>query len=114
MRLSDPSNVAGLEAERLLSAGLGWLPETAREALAGMAREWTEEALRGLVVAEIGDPALLDQFLPDPTRPGRHRTAAGPPLVLQIHAGNVPGVPVTGAVLALIARSGVLAKTGTG
>lgn len=113
LKLADPADAVGWEAERLLSAGLGWSGTTAREALAGMSREWTEEALHGLVVAEIGDPDLLDRFVPDPTRPGRRRTAAGPPLVLQIHAGNVPGVPVTGAILALLARSGVLAKTGS-
>lgn len=113
MRLADPSDEVGREAERLLSAGLGWPGTTARESLAGMSREWTEEALHRLLVVEIGDPTLLERFVPDPARPGRHRTAAGPPLLLQIHAGNVPGVPVTSAVLALLARSGVLAKTGS-
>ncbi|MGW8282957.1 MAG: acyl-CoA reductase [Gemmatimonadota bacterium] len=113
MRLADASDAVGREAERLLSAGLGWPATIARESLAGMSREWTEEALHSLVVAEIGDPTLLERFVPDPSRPGRQRTAAGPPLVLQIHAGNVPGVPVTSAVLALLARSGLLAKTGS-
>jgi hypothetical protein len=112
LRLSDPSDAAGRAAERLLSNELGWQREAAREALAGMSREWTEHALSALVESEIRDPALLDQFVPDPTRGGRLRTAVGPPLVFQIHAGNVPGVPVTGAILALLARSGVLAKTG--
>ena len=112
LRLSDPSDTVGQEAERLLSIGLGWSREAAREALAGMSREWTEEALSALVEAELGDPALLDRFIPDPRRNGRRRTAVGPPLIFQIHAGNVPGVPVTAAMLALVARSGVLAKTG--
>jgi len=113
LRLADPSDSMGSEAELLLSSGLGWSPKAAREALAGMSREWTERALGELVEAEIGDPALLDGFVRDPTRDGRLRTAVGPPLVFQIHAGNVPGVPVTGAILALLARSGVLAKTGS-
>lgn len=113
LRLANPSDSVGAEAELLLSSGLGWSPKAAREALAGMSREWTEHALGELVEAEIGDPALLDGFVPDPTCDGRLRTAVGPPLVFQIHAGNVPGVPVTGAILALLARSGVLAKTGS-
>lgn len=112
LRISDPSDTVGQEAERLLSIGLGWSREAAREALAGMSREWTEDALSSLVESELGDPALLDGFVPDPTRDGRCRTAVGPPLMFQIHAGNVPGVPVTAAMLALIARSGLLAKTG--
>ncbi len=112
LRLADPSDTVGQEAERLLSIGLGWSREAAREALAGMSREWTEEALSALVEAELGDPALLERFVADPTRNGRRRTAVGPPLVFQIHAGNVPGVPVTAALLTLIARSGLLAKTG--
>ena len=33
--------------------------------------------------------------------------------MLQLHAGNVPGVPVGCALLSLIARSGVLAKSGS-
>ena len=112
-RLADPSDSMGTEAELLLTSGLGWSPKAARETLYGMSREWTESALGKLVEAEIGDPALLDGFAPDPTRGGRFRTAVGPPLVFQIHAGNVPGVPVTGAILGLLARSGVLAKTGS-
>ena len=113
LRLADPSDAVGREAERLLSSGLGWSRDAARETLAGMSREWTEDALSALVEAEIGDPALLDRFVSDPTRDGRRRMAVGPPLVFQVHAGNVPGVPITGAMLALLARSGVLAKTGT-
>lgn len=112
LRLADPSDGVGREAELLLSSELGWSREAAWEALAGMSREWTEHALSALVKSEIGDPALLDHFVPDPTRDGRLRMAVGPPLQFQIHAGNVPGVPITGVILALLARSGVLAKTG--
>jgi len=112
LRLTDPSDGVGREAALLLSGELGWSREAAREALTGMSREWTEYALRALIESEIGDPALLDHFVPDPTRGGRLRMAVGPPLQFQIHAGNVPGVPVTAAILALLARSGVLAKTG--
>ena len=112
LRLSNPSDSMGTEAELLLSGELGWSPEAAREALAGMSREWTEGALSELIESEIGDPALLDGYVSDPTRDGRLRTAVGPPLAFQIHAGNVPGVPVTSAILALLSRSGVLAKTG--
>ena len=113
LRLSDPSDPIGQEAKRVLSVGLGWSGQAAQESLAGMAREWTENALRGLIESEVGDPAVLERFVPDPTRDGRFRMAVGPPLVFQIHAGNVPGVPVTGAMLALVARSGLLAKSGT-
>lgn len=112
LRLSDASDDVGREAALLLSRELGWSLEAARETLVGMSREWTDDALSSLIRSEIGDPALLDRFVPDPVRDGRLRTAVGPPVVFQIHAGNVPGVPVTGALLALLARSGVLAKTG--
>jgi hypothetical protein len=111
LRLSDPSDRVGREAELLLSGELGWSSEAAREALAGMSREWTEHALGALVESEIGNSSLLEHFVPDPTRTDRLRIAVGPPLLFQVHAGNVPGVPVTGAILALLARSGVLAKT---
>jgi hypothetical protein len=78
-----------------------------------MAREWTEEALTTLVKDEIGDPSYLERFVEVPGKSGRLRRAAGPPLILQVHAGNVPGVPVSAAILALLARSGVLAKSGS-
>ncbi|MCL7969221.1 MAG: hypothetical protein M8867_06350 [marine benthic group bacterium] len=113
MRLADPGDPLGGEAELRLKSGLGWSELAARESLRGMAREWTEDALTSLVRSELGDPLYLERFVEVAGQPGRYRRATGPPLILQIHAGNVPGVPVSAAILALLARSGVLAKSGS-
>jgi acyl-CoA reductase-like NAD-dependent aldehyde dehydrogenase len=71
---------------------------------------WTLDAIDALLCQELGDPGYLDGFRPDPADPSRRRRAAGPPLLLVVHAGNVPGVAVTATVRGLLARSGVLCK----
>ncbi len=109
-RLADPNDAIGRAAVGLLRTELGWSPQGAAETLRGMAAGWTRDALRSLLRAELGDPGVLDGFRPDPSRPDRLRRASGPPLLLQVHAGNVPGVSVTGAIRGLVVRSGVLAK----
>lgn len=104
---------AGVAARQLLGAELGWSESLARETLEGMARSWTAEALTGLVQTELGGPAVLDGFVSDPTWTGpgqRRRRAIGPPIILQVLAGNVPGVAITATIRALIVRSGVLCK----
>jgi hypothetical protein len=109
-RLADAGDPAGRAASDLLRAELGWSTEGTAGTLRGMAEGWTAEALGALLAAELGDPLVLDSFRPDPSRPGRRRRAVGPPLLLQLHAGNVPGVAVTGTIRGLLARSGVLSK----
>jgi hypothetical protein len=109
-RLANPADPIGQAASAVLEAELGWSNRGAAETLRGMAEGWTGEALLSLLRAELGDPGVLDGFRPDPDRPGRRRRASGPPLLLQVHAGNVPGVAVTGAIRGLLVRSGVLAK----
>ena len=113
LRLADPDDRWGREAHRLLAAWLDWTSPVLRESLDGMARDWTEESLHRIVADELSDPELLSGFVTDAPGPDRRRMASGPPLVLQLHAGNVPGVSVGCAMLSLIARSGVLAKTGS-
>ena len=111
-RLADPGSPWGRRAQALLGVELGWPAGPARETLRRMAEGWTAEALRDLLEAELGDPAVLDGFRPAPTADGspRLRRASGPPLLLQVHAGNVPGVGVTGMIRGLLARSGLLVR----
>jgi hypothetical protein len=103
----------GIAARELLKAELGWDERLARETLGGMARAWTVEALTGIVEQELGGPEVLDGFVADPHWHGagrRGRRAIGPSLVLQVLAGNVPGVAITAALRTLVVRSGVLCK----
>ncbi len=103
----------GAAARQLLRAELGWDEHLARETLDGMASTWTAEALTGLVQSELGGPAVLDGFVADEEWAGpghRSRRALGAPLMLQVLAGNVPGVAITATIRALVVRSGVLCK----
>jgi len=104
---------AGIATRELLHAELGWDDRLIRDTLDGMARTWTTDALAGLVDSELGGPAVLDGFVRDERWEGpgvRRRRAVGAPVVLQVLAGNVPGVAITATIRALLARSGVLCK----
>jgi hypothetical protein len=111
-RLSG-AGAAGDAARDLLRVELGWDEELSRRTLDGFARTSRAEHLRSLVRSEVGDSALLERFVADPgwTGPGsRSRRAIGPRLMLQVLAGNVPGVSLSATIRALLARSGVLCK----
>jgi hypothetical protein len=103
----------GVAARELLRIELGWSEGLVRETLEGMSRTWTREALTGLIESELGGTAVLDGFISDGgwAGPGqRSRRALGPPVLLQVLAGNVPGVAITATIRALLVRSGVLCK----
>ncbi len=106
-RIGDGDDALGARAAELLRRELAWPEELARETLAGMAAIWTESALWACVRRDLPDPAVLDGFRSEDSS-FRRRRAAGPPLVLTVHAGNVPGVAVTAAIRALLVRSGSL------
>jgi hypothetical protein len=103
----------GAAACQLLNQELGWGELLARDTLQAMAHSWTEEALAPLVEAEVRPPGALDGFVRDmgwKSPCARWRRAAGPPVMLQVLAGNVPGVAITATMRSLLARSGVLCK----
>ena len=103
----DPIRRAALES---LPAAAGLSPAMAREVVDGMARDWTADRLSRLVRAQFPDPGVLDGFRPGPG--GSRVRALGHRLVVQLGAGNVPGVSVGGVVRALLTRSPVLLKPG--
>lgn len=111
-RMADGRDPAGARARELLERALGWSGELAGETLTEMARGWTREAMWGVLREELGDPGVLDGFAQAGMADGRRRRriARGPAVLLQVHAGNVPGVGITGVVRGLLARSGVLAR----
>jgi hypothetical protein len=131
LALADPTTAEGRRARALLGEELGWPEPMAAETLERMARGWSPTALRRLLRRELGDAALLDRFVPDedgfdsPERASgaarreegalrRSRTAAGPPLLLQVQSGNLPGVGIAGILRGLLVRSGMLVKTSRG
>jgi len=112
--LAEPGDPTGAAAARCIEEGLGWSEELAQETLSGMAEIWTAEALWSVIRRELPAPGVLDGFdldaAPRPTLTGgsRRTRAVGPPLLLTVHAGNVPGVPLTATIRALLVRSGSL------
>ena len=109
-RFLDPGDPLRLAALESLPAAAGLSPAMAREVVDGMARDWTAGRLARLVRAQFPDPGVLDGFRPGPG--GSRVRALGHRLVVQLGAGNVPGVSVGGMVRALLTRSPVLLKPG--
>lgn len=110
LRLADPNDPTGARAVAALETSGGWPRQAAEDLLASNAAGWTEDSLTSLVRMELGDPALLDGPQSDPDHPGRRRQAIGPPALLLVLAGNVPGVAVTAVLRGLLVRSAVLCK----
>ncbi len=99
------------DALREVAANAALSPAMAREVLAGVAETWTPHALDRLLRAEFPDPRALDGFAPDGDRAVR---AAGHGATLHIGSGSVPGATATSMIRALLVKSAVLAKPGTG
>jgi len=79
--------------------------------LDGMASDWTEERLTGLLQSEFGEPSPLDGFV---RMRGRNAMAVGPALSVQIVSGSVPGVGVNAIVRSLMVKGPTLLKPGRG
>lgn len=76
-------------------------------------RNYRAESLWAALRRELGDPALLDGFRPDPLLPGATH-AIGPDIALAIFTGNVPGLPALALIRALLVKSAVIAKVASG
>jgi hypothetical protein len=111
-RLMDPDDPLRLSVLETMPQEAGYSEPMARTVLDGMARDWTREALEGLLAAEFRDPGVLDGFRPGPE--GRRVTAAGYPLTFHLGAGAIPGVAATSLIRALLVKSAVLLKPGRG
>jgi hypothetical protein len=112
-RLRDASHPLRRRAEEALPAVTGCSPQMARLVLERMTADWREGPLLRLLEADLGDPAVLDGFVPRPTGAGRTR-AYGPALTAHVFSGNVPGVSVTSLVRSLLVKSAALGKMALG
>ncbi|HEY7600873.1 MAG TPA: acyl-CoA reductase, partial [Methylomirabilota bacterium] len=72
---------------------------------------WTVASLRDWVAGELGDPAVLDGFVPIG---GAERLAFGPRLAVFLAARGVPTTPVADLVSALCVKSPAWLKPPTG
>jgi hypothetical protein len=95
-----------------LGAFSGLSSNMAEAVLNGMAEGWREESLREMLHSEFRDPGALDGFVPG-IRDQTER-ALGFPLTFHLGAGTVPGVSTTSLVRALLVKSAVLLRPGSG
>jgi hypothetical protein len=112
-RILDDGDELRRTAITSVGAVTGMSAPMTRLVLDGMARDWLEDALRLAVRAEFPEPRALDEFVADPAARRRAR-AFGPPLIVHIFSGNVPGVSVTSLIRALLVKSASLGKTAAG
>jgi hypothetical protein len=110
-RLADPADPLRATAEAALPSVTGYSPAMVRLVLDRMVADWRAPALERLLRAELGDPGVLDGFVPDPMGARRSVHARGPELVFHLFSGNVPGVAVTSLVRSLLVKSASLGKT---
>jgi hypothetical protein len=113
-RFLDPGDSLRAEALELLPPTSGLSPEMSAAVLDGMAADWTEDRLRALLRAELGDGAALDDFVVDPDAPSRRIRALGPRLCVQVVSGSVPGVGATALMRSLLVKGPTLIKPGRG
>ncbi|TVP74518.1 MAG: hypothetical protein EA352_10635 [Gemmatimonadales bacterium] len=80
-----------------------------------MAHEWTRPRMDALLVADLGGPDALDDFVPLPGAPGGDRAKAVPDrFALHVGSGTVPGVSATSLARSLVVGTPALVKPGTG
>lgn len=108
--LSEPANPLHRLALEWIPRTTGYAPEMAALVLRRMCEDWRAPVLDRLLLAELGGPDCLDDFVADADTT-RRVFAIGPELTAHIFSGNVPGVAVTALVRALLLKSPSFGKT---
>jgi hypothetical protein len=97
-------------------AATGFSTATLQQGLDSFFESLTAEALRTLVLQELGHLERLDRFVSsEPELQGRRRSlAAGPELLVHVTAGNLPVPAMMSIVLGLLVRSAQFLKCASG
>lgn len=103
----DPTSQARGEVEALLPAETGLSPAMIHHVLPLLFQEYCAERLAALVHEELGDPDILDTFVP---ALGSQRKAYSPALITQVLAGNLPGAGLDSVIFALLVKAATLVK----
>ncbi len=112
-RLADAEDPLTREAREAVAQEAGYSIRMAGRVVAGMARDWSPDRLRELLLREFDDPAVLDGWTPD-GRGGRRLRAVGDEVAVHLCSGSVPGVSTTSLVRSLLVKTPVLLKPGAG
>ena len=107
-KLRDPADPVRVLLDEAVPHLTGYSPAMSSLIIDRMAQDWTRPALERVLAAELGDGAILEQFV---RQEKREVMAVAPRLVTHVFAGNIPGVAVTSLVRALLVRAASLGKT---
>jgi len=107
-RLLDPADPYRQEADRLLPIITGYDAEMVRLGLTSFFRSFRAAQLHRFVAEDFANPKLLDEF--QPAAKGGAIRAFGPELLMQVWAGNVPGLPLWSLVCGLLVKAGSIGK----
>ncbi len=123
-RFADTGDRIREAALRDLPGEAALSPELAEAVVDGMVVDWSRERLVALLVAEFGDPGVLDRIVQtgvtaagapvEPASLSRRVMAFGPSLCVQISSGGVPGVGVNALIRSLLVKAPTLIKPGAG
>ena len=106
-RFLDPTSEEYQEAEAHLPEETGLSSEMIRHTLPLIFQVYRAERLEGLLRDELGNPTVLDTFVPVS---GGFRKAYGSSLITQVLAGNLPGAGLDSMIFSLLVKSATLVK----
>lgn len=112
--LTEPGAPLRAALGRCLPAVTGYSPAMVRHGLDRLAEGWRADALRRALVAELGDPEVLDRPRRHPFGGAGRVRAFGPRAVAHVVSGNVPGIAVTSLLRAFLVKGASFAKTASG
>jgi hypothetical protein len=111
-RLLDRGDPYRRRAEALLPRVTGYDAEMVRLGLTEYLMTFRRPELLKFLAEDFANPQMLDDFQPVPK--GGFARAFGPELLIQIWAGNVPGLPLWSQVSALLVKAGSIGKLSSG
>jgi hypothetical protein len=111
-RLLDRGDPYRRRAEALLPRVTGYDAEMVRLGLTEYLKTFRRPELLKVLAEDFANPQMLDEFQPVPK--GGFARAFGPELLIQIWAGNVPGLPLWSQVSALLVKAGSVGKLSSG
>ncbi len=111
-RLLDRDDPWRRKADAILPIVTGYDRETVRLGLSGYLRTFRAPQLQRFLAEDFANPGILDAF--QPAMKGGFTKAYGPELLLQIWAGNVPGLSLWSLISGLLVKAGTIGKVASG
>lgn len=111
-RLLDRDDPWRRKADAVLPIVTGYDRETVRLGLSGYLRTFRAPQLQRFLSEDFAHPGILDAF--QPAMKGGFTRAYGPELLLQIWAGNVPGLSLWSLISGLMVKAGTIGKVASG